>query len=485
MRARARVIGILGLGLLAAGPGCEGPTAVLDGGSDARLDEDAGASDAGSDAPAPDAGPPPRLFLRDEGGGALVLRGTNVEGASKTAEDHLPRQGYDDFLSLREDLGLNAIRLLVFWQAIEPTRGVYDESYLAAIADVAGQAGDAGLHVVVDMHQDVFGEGFGFTGAPRWACDEALYASFDPPAGNWALGYAEPEVRACFDRLWTDPATRAAFAAAWARLARELRDVPGVFAYELVNEPSAGSATARTFETTLAPVVYAELHDAIRAEDPRPYVFFGPASPSNVGLPTALVPPERDRVIYAPHLYSVALETGGGYDGNAAAIERQLSVIRADAAERALPFVITELGVQPSLPRAADYVRDLFDALDRSAASALQWEIRGGYDLVDDARQPTEVGLALARPFPARTAGDPISFEWRASERSFVLEWDEDAEPPGGGPARGETIVHAPRTSFPAGYDAALDDAGTLFAEETLVRVPRAGGRRRLVLTGR
>ncbi len=476
---RLALLALASLGSLSIG--CEESRTTPDASSQ---ESDASVADArlfDAPLPSPDAGPPPPpAFLLDGAGGAILLRGTNVEGASKSAEDHLPRQGYDDFLSLREDLGLNAIRLLVFWQAIEPTRGVYDDAYLASIAEVARQAGEAGLHVVVDMHQDVFGEGFGFTGAPRWACDEALYASFDPPAGNWALGYGEPEVRACFDRLWTDPSTRAALAAAWGRLARELRGVPGIFAYELLNEPSPGSATARTFETSLAPRAYEEILDAIRSEDAAPYVFFGPASPSNVGLPTALVPPARERVVYAPHLYSVSLELGGGYDGDASGLARQLSVIRADALERGLPFTITELGVRPDLPRAADYMRDLFDALDDARASALQWEIRGGYDLVDDARRPTEVGLAIARPFPARTAGTPLSFAWSAAEGSFVAEWDEDTAG-----ASGETIVMAPRISFPAGYDAALDDGGTLFAEETQVRIPHVGGRRRLVLTSR
>lgn len=474
--ARMPRLALAWLALLAA---CGEAPSLLDGGVDVG-ESDAGESsrDASSDAPHVDAGPPPSWFLRDEGGGALVLRGTNVEGASKTAPDHLPRQGYAELVSLREELGLNAIRLLVFWQAIEPTPGDYDEVYLAAIADVARQAGEAGLFVVVDMHQDVFGEGFGFTGAPRWACDEALYASFDPPAGSWALGYAEPEVEACFDRFWTDPATRAAFAGAWARLARELRDVPGVLAYELLNEPSPGSVTARAFETMRAPAVYEAVTDAIRAEDPARFVFFGPASPSNVGLPTSLVPPARERTIYAPHLYSPSLELGGGYDGDPSATHRQLAVIEADARERERPFVITELGVRPDLPGAADYLRDVFDALDGARASALQWEIRGGYDLVDEMSRPTALGAAMARPYPSRTAGTPRSFAWDEETRTFVLEWDED-EPI----AAGETLVQAPRVAFPDGFVARLDDDGALRVGETDVSIPRVGGARRLVLS--
>ena len=63
------------------------------------------------------------------------------------------------------DWGMNAVRLLTTWAAVEPEQGVYDEAYLDALAERLDWAKDAGLHVVLDMHQDVYGEGFGFDGA--------------------------------------------------------------------------------------------------------------------------------------------------------------------------------------------------------------------------------------------------------------------------------------------------------------------------------
>jgi len=68
---------------------------------------------------------------------------------------------------------LNAVRFLVLWAAVEPERGVYDDAYLDQVAERMAWARQAGLVVVLDLHQDVHGEGFGGDGAPRWTCDKA------------------------------------------------------------------------------------------------------------------------------------------------------------------------------------------------------------------------------------------------------------------------------------------------------------------------
>jgi endoglycosylceramidase len=169
---------------------------------------DAGTFDAGSDAGVVAELP----WLRDDLGRVVILRGTNVSGDSKDPPDFMANDYVTeaDYARLADEIGMNAIRFLIFWEAIEPEPGVYDDVYLAEVRLRIEAAAAAGMLVVVDMHQDVFGRGFGSDGAPRWACDEALYASFEMnrPA-EWYLGYARPEVQECFDRLYLDPALRA------------------------------------------------------------------------------------------------------------------------------------------------------------------------------------------------------------------------------------------------------------------------------------
>src|SRR5690606_13540216 len=118
-----------------------------------------------------------RNALRAADGRAVLLRGVNVASAHK----HPPYFGFhqaEDFLKIRQAWGMNSIRLLVSWAAIEPERGRYDTNYLRQLGLRLDWAHDAGLWVVLDMHQDLYGEGFGGNGAPRWTASEAAYAAF-------------------------------------------------------------------------------------------------------------------------------------------------------------------------------------------------------------------------------------------------------------------------------------------------------------------
>src|SRR5882672_2027952 len=71
-------------------------------------------------------------FLRDRDGRAVVLRGMNVGAKHAPWFDF---QGPADFARVRTDWGMNAVRLLVLWAAIEPSKGQFDDAYLDALAD--------------------------------------------------------------------------------------------------------------------------------------------------------------------------------------------------------------------------------------------------------------------------------------------------------------------------------------------------------------
>ena len=448
---------------------CDGPR-----GTDAGPGNDAGLGN--------DAGVPAAVFIRDDEGGAIVLRGTNIENSSKWSADRLPTNYVtaDDFEPLVTQLGFNAVRFLVFWEAIEPERGVYDDAYLAEVRARVEAAGAAGLHVIVDMHQDVFGRGFGNDGAPRWACDEALYESFTPP-DEWFLGYFEPEVAECFDRLWLDADTRGAYASAWGRVAQELAGADGLLAYELMNEPFWGTSTVRTFEREIAPAAYAEWTDAIRASDPDTWVMMGPASAANIGLNSFLVPPDRPRLIYGPHLYPPSLERGLGWTGSHEDVLELSGTIVQDALRMGLPVVVGETGARDNVDGALEFLDQAYDAFDADRLGATQWEggrgMDGSYAVFDESGAPSVIGRAIARPHPSRTAGDPIAWSWDG--RTFRFEWSE------GGSASGETVVTLPAVSFPAGVDATLEDGGQVRVEGARALVPRVGGTRVLTLVAR
>lgn len=302
---------------------------------------------------------------------------------AKRAPDRIAPIAPDLFARVRA-IGLDSIRLPVFWEAIEPAPGRYSERYLRVLRRQVEAARSAGLHVVVDMHQDVFGEAFGFAGFPAWACDPR-HSRACRPRSTWFLSYLEPGVMAAFDRLWSDRGLIDALARAWTCLAETLRGA-GVLGYELLNEPFWGSRTPAELERDVLPGVYARLIDAVRAGDPDPLVFLQPTPWCNLGFSTALVRPDRDRLVYAPHFYPPAVEIGLGYGGDRDALARHLDTVVANAARLRMPCVIGEVGVRRDVPGAEHYLEDVYTLLRERALGAFYWDLGpgGAYGLLDE-----------------------------------------------------------------------------------------------------
>ena len=68
-----------------------------------------------------------------------------------------------------ESLGSNAVRLLVSWPGVEPARGSYNDTYLDELEAIVNDLGAAGMHTLLDFHQDVYSPFFCGNGFPDWA----------------------------------------------------------------------------------------------------------------------------------------------------------------------------------------------------------------------------------------------------------------------------------------------------------------------------
>ncbi|MET7455272.1 cellulase family glycosylhydrolase [Streptomyces sp. NPDC005574] len=123
----------------------------------------------------------------DGDGREVVLRGYNVSGETKLAENKgLPFASVADArksaTALRALGGGNSVRFLLSWAYAEPAQGQVDTAYLAAATDQMRAFLDAGIRVYPDFHQDLysrwlFDDDSWYTGdgAPKWAVDLGGY----------------------------------------------------------------------------------------------------------------------------------------------------------------------------------------------------------------------------------------------------------------------------------------------------------------------
>jgi len=190
----------------------------------------------------------------DQVGRHVILRGANV------GQKHTPYLSWHtkrDYQQMRE-WGFNCVRQLIIWAAIEPECGVYNDQYLKGIDERIAWAKEAGLNVMLDMHQDLWGEGVpGGDGAPRWA-------TLDDGRPHAALGFTwsdaylvSKKVHACFDNFWANKpgpdgvGIQERFALAWRHVAERYANEPAVVGFDILNEPFVGSKVVSALGTMI------------------------------------------------------------------------------------------------------------------------------------------------------------------------------------------------------------------------------------------
>ncbi|MBI2497379.1 MAG: cellulase family glycosylhydrolase [Opitutae bacterium] len=124
--------------------------------------------------------------------------------------------------------------------------GVYSEACLQYLERHVAWAGEYGIHVVLDMHQDLYSMRFS-NGAPEWATltDDLPHVA---DGKVWSEAYVtSPAVQRAMDNFYANRAgpggvgLQERYAAAWRKVAERFADNPTVVGYDLMNEPFAGS----------------------------------------------------------------------------------------------------------------------------------------------------------------------------------------------------------------------------------------------------
>jgi len=133
-------------------------------------------------------------WFSDESGRTVLLRGVNLGGSSKVpftpdgatyrqegffdtknisfVGRPFPLEEADEHFTRIKAWGFNFLRFLITWEAVEhESPGKYDEEYLDYLYKVVKKAGEYGLNLFIDPHQDVWSRFSGGDGAPGWVFD--------------------------------------------------------------------------------------------------------------------------------------------------------------------------------------------------------------------------------------------------------------------------------------------------------------------------
>jgi hypothetical protein len=234
------------------------------------------------------------IWIKDDSGRSLILRGANLGGSTKVPVtpdgatyhkegfyDHrnvsfvgrpFPLAEADEHFKRLRAWGLTFLRFLTTWEAVEHAGpGLYDEAYLDYLYTVVKKAGEYGIDVFIDPHQDVWSRWTGGDGAPGWtleavgmdltkldvtgaAVTHQIYG--DPfPRMIWPTNLYKLGAGTMFTLFFGGddfaPATKiegipaqeylqSHYINAIKQIALRLRDLPNVVGYDSLNEPGGG-----------------------------------------------------------------------------------------------------------------------------------------------------------------------------------------------------------------------------------------------------
>lgn len=406
--------------------------------------------------------------LVDESGRVVVLRGVNVAGNSKVPPFR-PVTGSAIFDPLVA-WGMNVVRLLFTWEAYEPTRGVYDLSYLDYYASAVDAAASRGLFVIVDFHQDAFsrytlagcGEGF-----PAWAVPPWIpRATPDNGPSCWAWGATmiiDPLMHAAWRAFHSNvDGVRTRYVAMVESVARSLVGRRAVIGYDMINEPWGD-------EPTELRALYEEAGAAIRRADPTSILFVSPHALVSAGTQSKLMRPSFRNFVYSPHFYDGGVVVAHNWTGRLP--DGPFGNMREIAAAWDVPLFVGEFGAAADTVNGHAYIHVLYDYLDATIASGAQWVYTPGWtpvakdgwngedlSLVDDTGA-TRATFA-ARPYPTRVAGIPLRFALRGttvSDRTVDLAWEN-------APLKGATELYVPEHALFGSAGMAVDATGAQIA---------------------
>jgi endoglycosylceramidase len=244
--------------------------------------------------------------LVDEAGNIRIFHGLNV---AYKLPPYLPpitdRFDFKNSFSVEDAIrlkswGMNVVRLTIYWEAVEPYRGKYNDQYLSKVEEIVKICAKYDIQVIIDAHQDIANKKFCGEGMPDWAIKPNTnpLTRFPAPLFNIKMEYdsegyptkesclknafptyyATYEVEDAFDNLFANwNGIGDAFANMWGYVARRFKAYPNLLGYEIINEPWVGNIYKKPYILVKQQNMmkfYNKVHTAIRAVDDQSIIFY-------------------------------------------------------------------------------------------------------------------------------------------------------------------------------------------------------------------
>lgn len=393
-------------------------------------------------------------FFVDEYGRTVILHGVNV-GTKRPPFIPSPEEFTATDVRRIRSWGFNVVRLGIIWEGIAPERGSIDDDYLARLSDLTQLFVDHDIHVLIDMHQDLYSRDFAGSGAPSWAVydDDISFHRSSP----WPLDYAAQAVTRAFDHFWLDDYDlHAAFSDAVRAVAMSVADKPAVIGYDLFNEPMPGAGTFGRFERRHLPRFYNRVIETLREVDTSTPIWVEPTPLSNIGKPSALRDIQANQLACSFHNYATGLEIVNPFADRCPRLRHlQQKLVMHNGqqlADRldAVP-VLTEF-CPGDRYQDTDHIADLADTymIGWIYWAYENWGTRTSGTAGTMASHNAVVD-ALVRPYPPAIAGIPLRYSFDDDTRRFELTYTPSRT------GRRQTVIFVPSRHYPNGYDISID----------------------------
>jgi endoglycosylceramidase len=443
-------------------------------------------------------------FITDSQGRVFTTHGVNLVYKVAPYEPSVTGFGDDDAAFLARE-GFNSVRLGVIYKAVEPQPGVYDDAYLAKIAETAAILEKHGIAPLLDFHQDLYNERFQGEGWPDWAVlDDGLPAQ--PQAGFPGNYLVQPALNRAFDNFWANAQGPGGvgigdrYTAGWKHVASRFERDRGILGYDLLNEPWPGTGWQQCANLAGCPAfdqgTFAEFWrrtiKGVREGDLRHLVFYEPNVLFNDGADTQLPKFDDGRLGMSWHNYCLVGDVSGSGGGGGEACRTEESWPFQNALKRSQATGDTQLVTEFGATDDLDTLRRVTGAADDFMVGWQYWAYCGCGDpttqgpgetqaIVKDPAKPPEGGNlksakldVLVRPYPQLVAGTPKSWHYDEQTKAFKLSYSTARAGGGAFDGRPLTEVFLPRRQYPGGYAVKATGAGVASAPGAQVLLLRA-----------